>query len=328
MTLHRYLVPCVLALVGCGGGGAGGAAGGGGSTSPDAPAAAPGLDPPAPAGGQQLATDTFHLEAGSEHYMCYQFYSPADAVAITHVDSISMAGVHHMALYQSFGTLEADAPHECDDLIKLTWLPIFVSGTGSKDLSLPDGVGFQITGNTQYVLQLHLQNTTDAAIDIRAGVNLTYDHSPSGLMAGGIYGIGNTQISIGAGDTDYSVSEHCAPGKDMNVFAVLGHMHKLGTSLGVMETPGTSGSDSGSDAGSGAGSAAAEPFYSIDPYTFGNQPIVPMTTTIHANDALDVTCHWSNPGSTTVTYGESSDNEMCYFVMFYYPYTGLDGCVD
>jgi hypothetical protein len=47
-----------------------------------------------------------------------------------------------------------------------------------------------------------------------------------------------------------------------------------------------------------------------------------------ATDQIEVTCHWNNPTNAPVTYGESSDNEMCYFVTFYYPYDHLDGCID
>jgi hypothetical protein len=281
------------------------------TTGADAAAMEPALSPPAPAGGQQVASDTYKLPAGSEHYMCYQFRSPADAVAVTHVDSISETGVHHLALFQvTPGHDEIAAAHECDDLIKETWLPVFVSGTGSHDLSMPAGVGETIAPNTQYVLQLHLLNSTDADIDVRAGVNLTYDHSPTGLQQAGIYGIGNTEITIPPGATDYTVTEHCAIDKTLNVFGVFPHMHKLGTEFDVTQ------------------GSAATPFYTVNPWAFGNQPIAPMVTTLTTADTIDVTCHWNNPGTTPVTYGESTTNEMCYFVMFYYPYDGLDGCVD
>ena len=123
MRAHHYLIPCVLAVVGCGGGG---------TTAPDATTMEPALSPAAPDGGQQLATNTFHLTAGQEVYMCYQFRSPSDAVAITHVSSLSAPGVHHLALFQAFGRDEDAAPHECATLIRETWQPIFVSGTGAK----------------------------------------------------------------------------------------------------------------------------------------------------------------------------------------------------
>ena len=272
------------------------------------------LSPGPPSGGQQLATTSYHLDPGEEKYMCYQFYSPADAVAITHVDTISMPGIHHLALFQVMpGSNEPDATHECEVIFKLSWMPVFVSGTGSKELAIPDGVGLQIAPKTQYVLQLHMQNAGDSPIDVRAGVNLTYDHNPTALQPAGIFALGKMNITIPASTTDYSLTETCKSNKTRNVFAVFPHMHKLGTEMDVMYTP---------------SGGAASSFYNVNPWSFGNQPVESLVQTLGPDDSLTATCHWNNPNATPVTYGESSDNEMCFFVMFYYPFDHLDGCID
>ena len=270
------------------------------------------LDPQPPAGGQQLATDVYHLEPGQEVYMCYQFYSPDQDVAITKAETIAEPGIHHLALFQAFGTHEPDEAHECNTPIKISWLPVFVTGTGSKDLEMPSGVGMMIKAKTQYILQLHLQNTQEAAIDIRAGVNLTYDHNPTALQAAGIWAAGKQDINIPPTTTDYQVSESCTANKDRHVFAVFPHMHKLGTKMDVTVTRG----------------GQTTSYYSVDPWQFGNQPIELMDGPLGPTDKIEVTCHWNNPTNAAVTYGESSDNEMCYFVTFYYPYDHLDGCID
>jgi len=273
-----------------------------------------GLSPGAPSGGQQLATDSYHLAPGQEVYMCYQFYSPTSAVGITHVETISQVGIHHLALFQVVpGNNEPDAAHECNTTIKLSWEPVFVSGTGSKTLEVPDGVGLQIAPHTQYVLQLHLQNATDSPLDVRAGVNLTYDHNPSALQPAGIFALGKMQISIPPNTTDYSLQESCKSGRTRNVFAVFPHMHKLGTQMDVTLAPG--------------GNNPAS-FYSVNPWQFGNQPVEPMVQTLGPDDVLQATCHWNNPTGSPVVYGESSDNEMCYFIMYYYPFDHLDGCIE
>lgn len=270
------------------------------------------LDPPPPAGGQQLATSTYHLMPGEEVYMCYQFYSPSDApVAITRVDELSMPGIHHFALYQAFGRNEPDAPHVCNTLIKTTWLPIWGANTGMHSLELPAGTGFVIQPDTQYIVQLHLQNTSDSAIDVRGGVNLTYDRSPS-IIPAGMYAIGSEAIDIPAGATDYQVPVSCTPGKTMNVFAVLPHMHKLGTQIDMTSTP--------------AGGATTD-FYKVDPWVFGNQPLDMINAQVSPTDAFNLTCHYTNTTNADVKYGESSDDEMCFFVFFYYPYDHLDGCI-
>ena len=286
------------------------------TTDPGADAAAmtdPPLDPLPPAGGQQLATPSYMLAPGAEVYMCYQFYSPDDAVAITHLDEISMPGVHHFVIYQTTSP-EPDAPHECNVIIKTSWMPIWATGTGSKSMDLPQGTGFIIQPKTQYVVQLHMQNATDSPMTIRAGANLTYDHNPSALTAAGLYALGTFDLDIPPVTTDFTKTIDCKVDRTLNVFTVFPHMHKLGTQLDVTYTP--------------AAGGTAAPFYSIDPWTFGNQPMDPLVKTVNVGDDLNATCHYNNPSNQDVKYGESSDDEMCFFVMFYYPFDGLAGCID
>ena len=63
-------------------------------------------------------------------------------------------------------------------------------------------------------------------------------------------------------------------------------------------------------------------------YTFNEQyqlPIGPIA--LSAGDAVNTTCTYSNTRSTTVTFGESSDTEMCFTVLFRYPSSGSGFCV-
>lgn len=270
------------------------------------------LDPAPPEGGQQLATTTYRLEPGEEKYMCYQFYSPATSVGITRVEQISAEGIHHFALFQAFGRNEPDPPHECDTLIKQTWMPIWVSGTGSHEVTLPAGTAFVIAPETQYIIQLHLQNTSDDPIDIRGGVNLTYEHDVATITPAGMYAVGSFEVEIPPKTTNHSLPVSCAPGKEMNVFGVFPHMHKLGSKIELMRT---------------VGNAAPEMFYKVDPWRFGDAPVELIDKKVASTDTFDLTCTWSNPNDHVVGFGESSEDEMCFFVMFYYPYDHLDGCI-
>jgi hypothetical protein len=284
-----------------------------GATPLDAPPGPEPLSPAAPDGGQQLATDKVTLQPGEEKYMCFQFYSPEDAVGITRVEAISMAGVHHIGLFQAFGRDEDPKPHECDTLIKQTWLPIWASGAGSPKLELPAGTAFVIQPGTQYIVQLHLQNASEAPIDVRAGLNLTYDRAIDALQPAGMYAFGTFDMEVPANTLDYEVPvTDCVPGKDMHVFAAFPHMHKYGTKLELTRSV---------DGG------AAETFYKIDPWVFGDQPMDPLDVTVSPTDTFALTCHYANPTNEPVPYGESSDTEMCFFVLFYYPYDALSGCI-
>jgi hypothetical protein len=187
-----------------------------------------------------------------------------------------------------------------------------VSGTGSHDLTLPAGTGFVIAPETQYIIQLHLQNTGDDPIDVRGGVNLSYEHDTSKVTPAGMYAFGNYNVDIPAGSSNVTVPVSCNPGKQMNVFGVFPHMHKLGTKIELNRTP---------------EGGAASTFYKVDPWEFGNAPVEMIDEQVSTTDTFDLTCTYANPTATDVGYGESSDDEMCFFVMFYYPYDHLDGCI-
>jgi len=49
--------------------------------------------------------------------------------------------------------------------------------------------------------------------------------------------------------------------------------------------------------------------------------------TVTPTDTLDLTCTFDNPLDHRVGFGESSNDEMCFFVLFYYPYDHIDGCI-
>lgn len=50
--------------------------------------------------------------------------------------------------------------------------------------------------------------------------------------------------------------------------------------------------------------------------------------TIARGDALHTTCTYDNTDGRPVRYGESTFDEMCFVVLFYTPYDGLNGCVN
>ncbi|MBA3539115.1 MAG: hypothetical protein H0T79_05770 [Deltaproteobacteria bacterium] len=270
------------------------------------------LSPAPPAGGQQLATSSYLLDPGGEIYMCYQFYAPDERVAITRIQSIQGDGVHHVGFYQAYGRDESPEPHECPVLIKQTWTPIWGSNTAAAELVMPTGTGFVIEPGTQYIVQLHLQNTGDTPLDIRVGLNLTYEHDVASITPAGIFALGAMAFEIPPTTTDHTLAIDCPLEKPMTVFAVEPHMHKLGTKMVANLTP--------------QGGTRA-PFYMIDPWAFGEQPIDPLAATLAPGDRLDLACHYDNPTSASVGYGESSDKEMCFFVLYYYPFDHLDGCI-
>src|ERR1041385_7474751 len=168
------------------------------------------LDPPPPEGGQQLASTPFTLQPGEEKYFCWTFRSPNEATAITKVEPVEGALVHHLVLFSTVTTdPEPEGFFECPQLVRLNWRPIWAEGTGGHALALPDGVGFQIAPKTQYLVQVHLLNATDGAITERVGMNLTYAPDPTKIQPAGIYALGSFNIDIPADPPDFTMNVEC-----------------------------------------------------------------------------------------------------------------------
>lgn len=311
----RLLAPALaaLTLVGACGGDDGAASADAAPVGADADDGTGPLDPPPPANGQQLTTPEYSLEAGEEAYLCYTFDAPADAArAITKIETISEASVHHILFVKTMEREPAE-PFSCPELIRLNWAPIYAVGAGAPGLTLPEGVGFPVAAGTQYLVQLHLQNIGDAAVTERAGLNLTYADDTAGTIPAGLYAMGSFALTIPGGATDHTQTIACDAEFPMNVFAIFPHMHKLGTKLAFRH---------------GATESVATEKYAKDPWIFGDQPMDPLDLTVATGDFVESTCHWANPDGDPVGFGESSDAEMCFTLLFYYPAASdLSGCV-
>jgi hypothetical protein len=62
---------------------------------------------------------------------------------------------------------------------------------------------------------------------------------------------------------------------------------------------------------------AMRPLYARDPYSFDDQRMEKMKLKLEAGDMLRVTCDYkTNENDIVVNFGESSNDEMCFFVGF------------
>jgi hypothetical protein len=270
-------------------------------------------DPPPPAHGYQLKTPEFTLQPTEEKYLCYATKLPDMVdVAVTEFDPYVVAQVHH---FEVFRTLSPEQPglSDCTDTpIKESWLPLFGGGVQAGGLKLPAGSGFQIPTNSQILVQLHLLNATQAPVTAKAIINMTYADNAASVTPAGIYALGTMNINLPPGAHGVSLGAACPAPKAMDVFAVQPHMHQLGTRITLEQ---------------GADQASAKMVFQRDPWTFGAQPIDLFGMSVHTGDFIRTTCTYDNTTSAPVVYGESTKNEMCYFVLFYTPFDHLDGCI-
>ncbi len=285
------------------------AACGGGSAGDDAPVVDAAIDSPAPDGWTVLLEGDWSLAAGEEGYYCVYATAPRD-LYIEAFRPITPIGTHHTVLTRYTGAM-ADGTYRCSVGTNGQSM-IYGSGVGSPDFVFPDRVGMHLTAGTRLLLNLHLYNASDRPITGRSGTMFRettaaeIDHVGEIVLAGPTAGLRVPQgMSTQSGDC--AVSQFTS--QPVQVFALSQHMHKLGRRLRTVVKRGAT------------QFVLQDSAYDFEHQTFSlSAPHVEL----RPGDVLTTECTYDNQTGRTVTFGDSSDDEMCFSDLFYYPATGAN----
>ena len=297
-------------LAGCGGTQETGSSGTGGTSATTTTSGTGGT---VPAGDTfEFDTPDYTVKSGEEvTYMCFTTRVPADAkMFITEVEPIYGKAIHHLGIYQTIGSDEPEGVFNCPELSKDNWLPIYGGGIESGTLKMPEGAALSVPAGGQILVQLHLLNTLQNEVTDKAHI-IFHTTKDTGVTTAGMFGFDNRDLHIPAQTMDAVEAQTCSPiGRDMDVFAVFGHMHQRGKKIEVSR---------GANPGD-------EVLYSAE-WSFQDQPTVPAKFHVSKTDTIHVRCWYDNPDNYEVNYGEKTANEMCSFVFYYTPFKSLFGCL-
>ncbi|HKU38734.1 MAG TPA: hypothetical protein VJR89_11320, partial [Polyangiales bacterium] len=192
-----------------------------------------------------------------------------------------------------------DGISTCNEQFKLTWMPIFLAGNGASELRFDEGVGHVLPAGTQLVLQMHLFNTSEKLVKQAVEIRMTRSKSanPTPVVP---WAIGSADIKIPAGQSG-KAQKVCTQTGPAKVLAVFPHMHQTGRRMTIEV---------------GKSLDAMRPLYKRDPFNFDDQRMEKMTISLDTGDLLRVTCEYMNTSAAEVGFGESSTDEMCFFVGF------------
>lgn len=259
--------------------------------------------------GFQLASTTVTLDPGQERYACWSFKLPAALNITSTVTGLPKTGVHHYAVFTNTAEVP-DNPSGYDCLVMgASWGLVTGGGVGTPGLTFPQGTAMQLAAGTHVVLQLHLLNASSKALEIpRAAINLVGSNDAT-LQKVGLVVAGALNLHVPAHQAGVVARSHCAlPFPMKNVFALFPHMHTLGTHIAM---------------------SIAKPNNQSAPQTlldrdwdFGTQGVYPATGSAAQGDEVGVQCTYTNPGDKDVNFGESTNDEMCLGVFYYYPLQG------
>jgi hypothetical protein len=146
---------------------------------------------------------------------------------------------------------------------------------------------------------MHLLNLADEPVEGSLTINMRRSTVPNPRPVSSFI-FGTAAVNLPA-QQESEVVGTCSTFRPLQLIAGFPHMHMLGTSMRFEV---------------GASAGAMQEVFKRDPFEFDNQRIEPLDLTIAAGSVTRVTCGFNNPHDTAVSYGESTRNEMCYFIGF------------
>ncbi len=279
-----------LALAGCEGDGAceSCAAGGDGSGGGDGGEAAAGGGSTT-SGWVPLITGSWELAEFDEITSDLHFVTLDRDIYVGAIRPISPPGTHHTVL--ALGSLGTSF--------------LYASGVGTNELSFPAGVGLKLHAGDTLVLQLHVFNPAGEPLAGTSGIEVIEVSEADVQEVAELFLPGPTDLQIGPNQMT-TQSGTCTVQAPTHVFALFPHMHQLGKRLKTTLTI-----------------AGEQTVLYDEPYEFAHQPFVGFEPiAMAAGDTVTTECTWENTTAELVGWGESSNAEMCFSIMYRYPATG------
>ena len=317
-TRAGILLLCVSGVaIACGGtsvidGGGGGAGGVQGSTtgpttssgtSSSSSSGTTGVGGGSTDGWETLIAGDWSMSSGAEGYVCVTATMQED-VWVKAFRPIAPEGTHHTVLTK--GGFGQDGVFDCDAGTNGQNM-IYGSGVGTNEMELPPGVAMHLAPGDKLTLNLHLFNVSAATVSGVSGTQIQrVDPDDVAFEAEGTLA-GTFEIFIPP-QSQGSATGTCTFQSPTTVFAVGPHMHQAGTHMTVTAVP----------------QAGPEVVLHDAPYTFEDQlgyPVAPEMQ-LQAGDLVRVQCSYDNPTADTLTWGDSSTQEMCFASLWIYPPAG------
>jgi hypothetical protein len=247
-----------------------------------------------------LAQGDWSLPAGAEDYYCIVATIPETIYVGTFRPMIPV-GTHHTVVTMYTGNL-ADGIHPCNAGTGGQRM-IYGSGVGSPDFTFPPGVAIKLNAGDRILVNLHLFNSTDGVLNGTSGTLAKTIPADQVQNEAELVLMGPVGFTIpGGGET--TINGSCTMDGTVHLIAVAPHMHMLGTYWKATVIKG-----------------GQEMPLKEAPYTFDDQTFyyIDPAVDLAAGDKVKTYCTYNNPGMNSVGFGDSSNDEMCFSSVYYWP---------
>jgi hypothetical protein len=252
---------------------------------------------------------------GHDDYRC--FVVPAPVTELRYLTAYEVQPgqareVHHVIVYQPNDAAAAKAAHDLDDAADGDGYPCFggagvdaspvaLWAPGAGAIQLPEGTGVPLAPGRDLIVQIHYNLDNGTAPD-RTRVALAFAQKP--VITAQYLPIADTDLKLPPGKQriESMASAMLAPGQ-FTVYGAMPHMHTLGRTLQVnVEADG-----------------ASTCLVNVDRWDFHwqnawwyDQPLV-----IDKPSSMSIRCGYDTRTRTdTVTWGESTSDEMCISFLY------------
>lgn len=243
-----------------------------------------------------LIDKNWSLQPNSENENELQIVTLERDMIVGGIRPIAPLGTHHTLLFRGLTGTNA----------------IYASGVGTGELIFPPGKGLILTAGTALGVQLHIYNTGDEVLTGLSGVEVLEVDPASVTEEIDLFlpGPKDGDLSIPTGVTTQTGT--CTVSQTQTLFALFPHMHQWGVHLKTTLTVG-----------------GVDQVLHDDAFDFEHQDVKTFTpVTLNPGDKIKTECTFNNDTGATITYGESSDTEMCYSLLYRYPKRSNEFCND
>lgn len=248
-----------------------------------------------------LNGDPFTVPPGGDVTRCTAVRGTNTTAMFTNRFTNKQSG-HHEIIYVVDHPLEPGS-FVCPQGGQWNWSEIFGSQAHEGAFKLPDGVGYKLEPNQQFVIETHVINPTDKPIESTSEFRLEFvEESAVKYRAAPIF-IGTSNIAIEPHANGHAGAT-CTLPSDVQFVGFFGHAHRRATQLSVARVK-----DGTADA----------PFYTMDAW---DTPRVLDTVDVKTGDTLKVDCDYHNESDKKLGYPE----EMCFGAALYWPANGTLIC--
>ena len=226
---------------------------------------------------------------------------------------------HHMILYKVSDTTEQKTPIDCrpftDTLNPAKGNPLIISQKKDDTLALPQGVAYTLDANQMVRLEMHYINATTSTVTLETSSTLTTLPDSEYKNDASFVFVGDLDISLPPmsnatlGPIFFPMPSQFA---NANFFAITGHEHQLGTKVQVWSAQNAN----------DTGKLEYTSTMWSDPVTTHYDPPLQFPN----GSGFKYQCDWYNGTTSTVTFGESANDEMCFFWAYYWPSQGAQVC--